>query len=191
MPPSLICLNLRTFSSGTGITAMANYDQRNQNVNNQHNVNINTTEPSVEELEKRGMELFRVREYKLAIDTFVKILPQKPQLLDLNYYIALALIYGQRPKLLTFAEIQDIQRRLRNATELNRECSHGLILWAIVNEDYFTMRHIYETSPTTDDLIERINSSKPVKALHVNEMATHIHAPKNRIWELLRKLPSR
>ncbi len=164
---------------------MSKFDQRGQKVETQLNINIESDKPSITELKDRGLQLLNMREYQLALANFEQLLNLSPQSTDIQYYVALALLKGQRPRLVTFSVVKEIEQRLHVATKYNSKTPHCFILWAIVKEDYYVLNGLYDTPPTVSELLRRANS---VEMVHINEMLTHIHAPNNRIWEWLHSI---
>lgn len=162
---------------------MSKFDQRNQKVEKQINVNISTTEKlGASELVKRGIQLVQIHEYRQAVDILKQAISLEPSVANAQYYIALALLNGQRPRLLPLITIQEIQRRLRVSVQQDDKCSHAYVLWAIVKEDYYVMNGLYDVGPSPIEILSLVTSINPI---YVNEILTHIHAPKNRVWEWL------
>ncbi|MDM8543495.1 hypothetical protein QUF90_20665 [Desulfococcaceae bacterium HSG9] len=164
---------------------MTEFDQRKQKVNTQYNLNIQSDKPSKTELKRRGKRLLSLCEYQSALVVFKQLLSIAPQFADVQYYIVLAQLKGQRPRLLPLSTIKEIERRLQSATQNNAASSHCFILWAIVKEDYYVLNGLYDTPPTVSELLQCV---KNVKAVHINEMLTHIQASNNRIWEWLHSI---
>jgi len=164
---------------------MSRFDQRKQKVNTQFNISVQTDKPSIEELEGKGKQLLQAREYQLTITVFEQVLNLSPCSADAQYYISLALLNGQRPRLLTLSTIREIERRLQIATRHSPKSSHCFVLWAIVKEDYYVLNGLYDTPPTSSELLQRVSS---ISVTHFDEMIEHIQAPNNRVWEWLHTL---
>lgn len=166
---------------------MSKFDQRDQKVGTQFNINLSLSDqPTARELIEVGVKLINAREYIESLEKFRQAISLEPYTPDAQYYIALALQKGQRPRLLSLATIQEIERRLSTAIQQDGDCSHAYVLWAIVKEDYYVMNRMYNTRPSPADLLGQIKS--PIKATHVGEMLAHIRAPQNRVWEWLHDL---
>jgi len=79
--------------------------------------------------------------------------------------------------------IRTIESYLRSATELDRSCAQAFLLWAIVKQDYFVANGMKVTPPPISDLL---SGGRSIDRGHAQEIITHIHAPRNEIWEWLR-----
>lgn len=163
---------------------MTKFDQRKQKVGTQYNINVESKQLTLTEIETNGKQLLQMREYELVVSTFTQALGLNPHYIDAQYYIALALLNGSRPRLMKLKVIKEIEKRLQTAVQYDPENSHCLILWAIVKEDYYVLNGLYSIPPTPMQILESVKS---VKTIHVDEILTHIQAPDNQIWAWLNK----
>ncbi|MEQ9481876.1 hypothetical protein [Coleofasciculus sp. F4-SAH-05] len=155
---------------------MTNYDQRNQRVNRQFNVNIQShskSDPTI--LLNQGIKLMEAKAYQQAINVFRAAIETGHASSDAYYYLAIALLKGKRPKILNRSEVEEIDQLLNAATAMGD--SDGTVLWfrALVRDDYFNGNRITNyPPPSANDII--------TTALSCN---TNI----NRLIALLQKLP--
>ncbi|MEQ8384680.1 MAG: hypothetical protein RH949_20200 [Coleofasciculus sp. A1-SPW-01] len=155
---------------------MTNYDQRNQWVDTQFNLNIQSpSEPDPTMLLNRGIELLEANAYQEAIKALRSAIETGHASSDAYYYLAIALLKGKRPKLLNRSEVEEIDQLLNTATVMGD--SDGTVLWfrALVRDDYFNGNGITNyPPPSVNDII--------TTALSCN---TNI----NRLIALLQRLP--
>ncbi len=155
------------------------YDQRGQKVNNQVNINIESSEKN---FFWQGVNALKSKNYSFATSCFEKSFndDDKTAESEKHYYLALALLSGSRPRLQTFSSIHIIEEQLRLAIKSNPKCSKACILWAIVKYDYYVMNRISEKSPSA---LELVNQGYAITRNDISELLSHIQASDNEIWE--------
>lgn len=160
---------------------MTTYDQRGQKVNNQVNINIENTEKN---LFQQGINAIKRKSYSFAVSCFEKSFSNQDENTEAekHYYLALALLGGNRPRLHSFSSIRTIEEQLRLAVNFNPKYSKACILWAIVKYDYYIMNRISENPPSALDLAKQ---GRLITEDDVAELLSHIQASDNEIWEWL------
>jgi hypothetical protein len=155
------------------------YDQRGQKVNNQVNINIESSE---KKFFQQGINALRNKNYSFAIGCFEKSFndEDKNAESEKHFYLALALLGGSRPRLHSFSSIQTIEEQLRLAINSNPKYSKACVLWAIVKYDYYVMNRMSEKPPLALDLV---NQGYAITRNDIAELLSHIQASDNEIWE--------
>jgi len=143
------------------------------------------TAPDAGECLVSGQQALQACQYPAAVDHFQKSLTQNNASVITYYYLALAALQGNRPRLLKLAQIQKIQTQLRAALRLDANSAPVRFLWAIIIEDFYILNKMYfpPNTPQPEELVRPVHS---IPAVHAEEMLTHIPAPDNRIWRTLR-----
>lgn len=137
-------------------------------------------EPTAEEVLGSGQRALQARLYAQAIQAFVQLIQMRPRMADAYYYLALATLQGERPRLVSLETIRVAEQHLRSAANADSDCAHALLLWAIVKEDAFVMNGMHDRPPTVTQLLERAGS---VERRRVRELVSLMHAPGNKVWE--------
>lgn len=154
---------------------MSDFDQQNQNVNNQVNINIQTN-PSqdADVLLKQAIEFLEARSFQQSINLLHDAIKADPSLSNAYYYLALALLKGRRPKVLKRNEIEEIDQLLVSA--IKQGYSDGTIQWfrVLLRDDYYNGNRMRCPSPSVSEIIASINPNS---------------TNKNRLQLLLKKLP--
>jgi len=143
-------------------------------------MNTGPKEPDADEWLARGKAALQSRLYPNAIEAFRQVAGLAPQQANAHYYLALSTLQGNRPRLVSLATIRNVESHLKNATQTDPACHHAFLLWAIVKEDYYVMNRIHETPPTVAQLLKSAGS---IEKSYLSEIATHISASGNRIWQ--------
>jgi hypothetical protein len=164
---------------------MSNFDQRGQNVQQQVNINVQSNKPTDKELEQKGLQLLDIREYEAASNVFKELVSVNPQNVNIQYYLVLTLLKGQRPRLKPLAVVKEIEKKLQIATSVQPAAAHCLVLWAIVKEDYYVLNGLPDTRPTVAELMKNVGS---IEKKYVTEIINHIQAPDNHVWAWLYSL---
>ncbi|MCB8965356.1 MAG: tetratricopeptide repeat protein [Ardenticatenaceae bacterium] len=152
-------------------------------------VNVtNIHHPFVEDsssLLERSILLIQAHAYDQAIETLnsaLKLTPENPRT---HFYLAFAMLKGNRPKLLKLSTIQAIENHLQVAIDIDPKLGQAYILWSLLKYDYYVMNSIRESPPTIAQLLQQNWS---VNQNEINEIKKHISAPRNRVWEWLQSL---
>lgn len=165
---------------------MAKFDQRGQKVHTQINantVNFNTTPvEDAQNLYFQSLNAIVGKSYLKAKDGFEKAIALGMQTPDLYYYLVIAIVGGKRARLLPLSVIKQIEDYLQRAIELDNNCSHAFLLWALIKYDYYVMNRLYEKPPNVSWLALQGKATKEDRIL---EILGHISAPGNAIWESL------
>jgi len=96
--------------------------------------------------------------YDLAIRSLAKTVQEVPDNADSYYHYALALLRGKRPKLLTLAEIREVERYLNAAIKIDDTKSKYYYLWALVKHDFYRCNGLTIKAPTIEELIDEARS---------------------------------
>jgi tetratricopeptide (TPR) repeat protein len=153
---------------------MASYDQRNQHVNTQFNINQVSQSPDPDTLFNQGIQFLEAKSYQQSINFLKDVIKADPSIAPAYYYLALALLGGRRPKILKRSEIEEIDQLLTTATAMGD--SDATVQWfrALVRDDYYSGNRIKCPSPSIANILESIHPG-----------ATNI----DRLRVLLAKLP--
>lgn len=170
---------------------MSKYDQRHQVVNTQLNADViniggEKVSASPAELVERGKFLLKAHLYVAAVKVLEEALRIGPDMADVQYYLAIALLQGQRPKLLRFSTVRAVESYLQAAICRQPSLGRAYLLWAVVKYDYYVLNGMFERSPTHLDLVR-----KGVQFLTLDEILEVVQymAPMagNAVWEWLQE----
>jgi tetratricopeptide (TPR) repeat protein len=134
---------------------------------------------------KRGIELIHIRAYDQAIDALDSALKLNPDNSKIYFYLAIALLKGNRPKLLKLSTIKTIENHLRAAVELSPEFGQAYVFWALLKYDYYTLNSIREHPPTVTQLLSQRWS---ISREEVKELKSYLEAPRNQVWKWLQSV---
>jgi tetratricopeptide (TPR) repeat protein len=154
---------------------MASYDQRDQRVNTQFNINVEGSQsPDPDVLLNQGVQLLEAQSYQQAINLLNDAIKADPSIPYAYYYLALALLRGKRPKILKRSEIEEIDQLLATATAMGD--SDATVQWfrVLIRDDYYGGNRMKCPSPSVATILESIHPG-----------ATNI----DRLRVLLAKLP--
>ncbi|HXF91025.1 MAG TPA: hypothetical protein VNJ29_03745 [Candidatus Nitrosotenuis sp.] len=168
---------------------MNEYDQRNQTVENQYNadkieININSQTPTDSELLEKGKKLLAAKSYDQAIKVLEQSLEQNADFPETYYYLSIALLRGNRPKLLKLSRIKTIENYLSNAIRLEPQQGKGYVLWALVKYDFYILNGMLDRPPTYQDLLAQEWS---LSRLQAQEILSVINANENQVWQWIKK----
>lgn len=142
-------------------------------------------EPTADDWFQRGMRSLQQRQYPQAVDAFTQVAQRDPHNADAFFYLALASLQGQRPKLVSLGTVRKVEGLLQTATSLHPDCGHAFLLWAIVKQDAYVMNGMSDRPPTVKDLVGR---ARPIKVNSLETILAHVPASGNPVWELARKM---
>jgi tetratricopeptide (TPR) repeat protein len=114
--------------------------------------------PDAATLLKRGIQLLKARAYEHAIKAFHSAIESEPSEPNNYYYLALALLKGRRPKVLTRTEAESISRHLQTSCVLNSNRSQYYYLWALVKFDFYVSQGLRVSPPDIVELLEKAES---------------------------------
>jgi len=139
---------------------MSDFDQKSQKVENQYNADkidifINSPTPTETELLEKGKNLLNVKSYAQAIKIFEQCLEIKSDTPETYYYLAIALLRGNRPKLINLSTIRAIENNLKTAIQLEPKLGGAYVLWASVKYDYYVLNGMYDRPPSYQDLLNK------------------------------------
>jgi tetratricopeptide (TPR) repeat protein len=137
---------------------MTGYDQRNQHVNTQFNVNVQGSQPSDPDvLLNQGIQLLEAKSYQQATDLLRATIKADPSLASAYYYLALALLKGKRPKILQRSQIEEIDQLL--CTAISMGDFDGTVQWfrVLLRHDYYSGNRMNCPPPSVPEIISCIN----------------------------------
>ncbi len=117
-----------------------------------YNVNQAPAAPTAQDLLMRGAQLVRARCYAEAIYPLNQSLMATPSA-DANYYLALASIQGQPPRILTFSQATTIRQKLELACMLDPGKAHYWYGRALVEYDFFIENGFSENINKVEDYL--------------------------------------
>ena len=131
-------------------------------------------QPDVAILLNQGIQQLRAKSYQLATNTLKAVVSIDPSIRSANFYLAVALMKGKRPKVLNHNDIQEVDELLSIVTAANHE--DGLFHWfrALVRDDYYNGNRLICPAPSVQEIIS---------------MALAGHADANELRALLTALP--
>jgi tetratricopeptide (TPR) repeat protein len=136
---------------------MASYNQQNQRVNTQVNINLEGSQsPDPDILFNQGIQLLEAKSYQQSINLFKDAIKADSSVSDVYYYLALALLGGRRPKILKRSEVEEIDQLLTTATAMGE--SDATVQWfqALVRDDYYGGNRMKCPSPSVANIVESI-----------------------------------
>lgn len=155
---------------------MGSYDQRDQRVETQFNLNFQIPDKQDATLRlNQGIKLLEAKSYQQAIDVFKGVIETDSSSTDAYYHLAVALLKGKRPKLLNRTEVELIDQLLNAATTMGD--SDGTVLWfrALVRSDYYNGN--------------RITNYPPPSVMDIVKTALSCDTDNDRLQALLARLP--
>ncbi|HSG41544.1 MAG TPA: hypothetical protein VLA72_00165 [Anaerolineales bacterium] len=152
---------------------------------NVYNVHQGAQAPTAQALLMRGVGLVRARAYQEAATMLTQSLLAAPSG-DGNYYLALALLQGKRPKILTYSQAVSIRQKLASACSLDSSKAHYWYLRALVEYDFFIENGFSDEISEIEDLLDagdRCKRQRPFLA----ELLEHVPVYDNDVYEYLRE----
>ncbi len=166
---------------------MSKYDQKNQKVENQYNADkidifINSPIPTETELLEKGKSLLKVKSYAQAIKMFEQCIEIKSDTPETYYYLAIALLRGNRPKLINLSTIRVIENNLKTAIQLEPKLGSAYVLWATIKYDFYVLNGMFDRPPSYQDLL---NENWSLSQSNIQEILTHVNAEGNPVLRWL------
>jgi hypothetical protein len=124
-----------------------------------------------EETVIRVGKLLAARSYERARQEIEACLEDVPDLADLHYYRALALLEDRRPRFLKVAEFRRVEGSARRVLELAGCAAHHLCLLAFLYKDFFLENFLVPPEPGYEALLARAAASPP----HAAKLTELIH----------------
>lgn len=167
---------------------MSQYDQKNQKVENQYNadkieIHINAPTTTALELLRKGKSLLAAKSYPQAIKTLEQSLEQDSELAEVHYYLSIALLRGNRPKLLNISTIRTIENHLQTVIRLQPKQGGAYVLWALIKYDFYVLNGMFDRSPSYQDLL---NQNWSLSHSQANEILNIASADGNLVWQWLK-----
>jgi tetratricopeptide (TPR) repeat protein len=137
---------------------MTEYDQKNQRVETQFNVNIQGIQsPDPNVLLNHGIQLLEAKSYQQSIYFLREVIRVNPSLATAYYYLALALLNGKRPKIIQQrSQFQEIDQLLCTATVMGD--FDGTVQWfrVLLRRDYYGGNRMSCPPPSVSEIISSI-----------------------------------
>ena len=147
------------------------------------NIIINSPSATAPELLEQGKKLLKDCTFSQAITLFEKAIEINPNLAEVYYYLAMAMLRGARPKLVSLSTIRRIEKLLKTASQLQPQMGGVYILWALVKFDYYVLNGMYDRPPTYQELLRKKRS---ISHTQTQEILSAIQAEGNDVWEWLK-----
>lgn len=150
---------------------------------NVYNVTRGPTAPTAQDLLIRGVELVRARSYGEAGTLLSQSLLATPSG-DGNYYLALALLQGKRPRVLTYSQAVSIRAKLTSACALDSTKSCYWYFLALLEEDFFIDNGFSDDLDKVEDLVHTGDRCRFVRSF-LAELLDHAPARGSEVYEYL------
>lgn len=192
---------------------MSSYDQRNQQVGSQVNINtLNVTmlsdlDPVDRATKDRLRALYesRVRSsphkasyhltlglyyidcamYPFAVSSLMAAHQVAPMDPNILYYLALATLGGRPPRSLKMAEIRAIETYLNTAIQGSGNRAHYFYLWALVKHDYYAANGLRIPPPSIDQLVKQADRAV-FDVSEVRHLLAHVPVHDNPLVDRIR-----
>ena len=152
---------------------------------NVYNIHQGMQAPTAQDLLMRGVGLVRARAYQEAATMLTQSLLAAPSG-DGNYYLALALLHGKRPEVLTYSQAVSIRQKLAAACSLDGSKAHYWFLRALVEYDFFLVNGFTNDVDEIEDLLDTAERCKLTRSF-LTELLEHVPAHNNEVYEFIRK----
>ena len=153
-----------------------NYQSYGRDQINIENLHLSKTG---QELLNTGLQLLSQKNYKQAIEVLTDAIKTDPSLSGVQYYLAIALLEGKKPRKVDGWTIEKIEKYLSLAINRDTNPAKCYALWAIVKYGHYTMNSFIEYPPTSDELFRRGES---IQAKDAREIFDHFSDPSNPYW---------
>lgn len=167
---------------------MSAFDQKNQKVENQYNAdNIifnSPPAPTEADLFEKAKRLLNVNSYEQATNVLEQCIEINPDNPETYYYLAIALLRGNNPKLIGLSTIRKIEKHLKTAIQIEPKLGGAYVLWAIVKYDFYVQNGMYDRPPTYKDLL---NNNWSLSQKQAHEIIAHVNTDNNPILQWLKK----
>lgn len=168
---------------------MSEFDQKNQKVENQYNADriiFNSPPmPTEADLLEKSKKLLNVKSYQQANKILEQCIEIKPNNPETYYYLAITLLHGNNPKLLSLSTIRTIENHLKKAIQIEPAFGGAYVLWAIVKYSFYKLNGMYDREPTYQDLL---NNNWSLSQQRIREIVEHVNADANPIFLWLKNL---
>ncbi|MBM2620326.1 hypothetical protein JIG36_32915 [Actinoplanes sp. LDG1-06] len=166
---------------------MSQWDLRGQTVaGNQYNAdNVFTGVESPQHMLANGIRSVRERLYDEARKNLEGAIGRGVDQADAHYYLALALLAGERPSRHQRSPqelMNRVEQQLDAAVRLNPNCGHAYALWAAVKADFYG--HAGGPEPSVGSLRERA-STATIDPAHMPEISPFLESQQDPIWTAL------
>lgn len=91
--------------------------------------------------------------YESAIEILTQAVKLAPLAGDINYYVALALLKGKRPRSLFLSEADAVSRYLQTACTSDLPKAHYFYLWALVKFDFYQANGLRVGEPDVEECL--------------------------------------
>lgn len=139
--------------------------------------------PTAVDFFEQGRNLLKKRQYTPAIIALEKTIELDPDFAYANYYLAMALLEGNRPKLVSLKTVRSIEKHLKRTIELQPQDSGAYILWAFVKYDYYVLNGMYDRPPSHQDLLHKVSR---INSTQAQEILTITNAEGNSVLQWLK-----
>jgi|GEM_PF-2436473 len=150
---------------------------------NYYNISQAPTAPTAQDLLMRGVQLVRSKSYNEAGILLSQSLLAAPSG-DGNYYHALALLQGKRPKVLTYSLAVSARQKLASACALDATKGYYWYFLALLEDDFFIENGFSDDVEKINNLIETGDRCRFARSFMV-ELLEYAPAHGNEVYEYL------
>lgn len=150
---------------------------------------LDESRPNPNVLMNQGIKFLDSKSYLQAIETLKEAIKADRSRSEAYFYLALALLQGKRPKLLTRNKIEEIDQLLSTAI-VNSNNIDGTLYWfrALVRDDYYNGYHMICPQPSVIELV-REASSRPTSITKLTMLLSRLPMSNNQLYlELIKQL---
>jgi len=125
-------------------------------------VHVNKTETTEQRARiayDHGLRQLEEKSYDLAEKALRSAVEKAEVDSEAPYYLALSILGGDPPRLLTLKEVEKVEELL--GTALDRRPAHHLLLLALVKHDYYTTNGMNPPEPGPRELLRRAKARQP------------------------------
>lgn len=191
---------------------MSHFDQRNQSVHTQYNINISTLSEldRVDEALKQkilsiyegriggngqpaqfyravGLHYLDIGLYDESIEAFQSARKTDPSNANTFYYLGLAHVAGKALRSCTLSQIRTAESFLDASMRLGMNQAHLYYLWVLIKYDFYRANGLRETAPSLDELLESALSAR-LNPIEIAHLLQHIEVSNSPIWQHLVEL---
>lgn len=138
----------------------------------------NNVSDSAETLLSKGMQLLKQGGYSQSIDVLNQAISADPSLVDARYYLAIALLQGKRPKVLTRKVVEAADEAIAGALALVPSNGVFHVFRALIRHDYYEVNGMRSPAPSAMEIMQSIGRY-PVDKSQLEQLLTQLSAMKN------------
>lgn len=121
---------------------------------------------------RHGLRQLKRQNYAVAASVLEEAWRTTDSEPDAGFWLTLARLGGRRPRLLSLAEIRALEEVLR-ATVQDDSPPHGILLWALIKQDYYLGNGVKDSLPSIHHLVQRL-PSRLAPSKELQELRDHL-----------------